>query len=211
MASNQFVIQCLRPNCRFRYLTSITDKKSKQCIKCGAATSIIPFSPENRLNNTGVLPDRHHHLEILCDNIRSAHNLGAIFRTADGVGIKHIHLCGITPAPDHPNVQKTALGAERYIPWTQSWNACETTLHLKNINHFTVLALENSINSISIFDIHPVLSGPLLLILGNEISGIDPELLAMSDIHIHIPMIGSKNSLNVSVAFGIAAYTLMFR
>jgi len=210
MDSKQYVIQCLRPNCRFRYLSSIADKKTQQCIKCGSTTSIIPFFPENRPNNTGISPYKHH-LEILCDNIRSAYNIGAIFRTADGVGIKHIHLCGITPAPDHPNVQKTALGAEKYVPWTQSWNALETALQLKNGNHYSVFALENSKNSISIFDIHSEPSGPLLLIIGNEISGIDPELLTMSDIHIHIPMVGSKNSLNVSVALGIAAYTLIFR
>ena len=210
MTSKQFVIQCLRPNCRFRYLTSVSDKNNLQCIKCGAATSIIPFFPENRPNNEEIIPNQHH-VEILCDNIRSAHNIGAIFRTADCVGIKHIHLCGVTPTPDHPNVQKTALGAERNVPWTQSWNACDTVLNLKMDINYSVIALENSKNSISIFDFHPGSSEPILLIIGNEISGIDPELLAMNSIHLYIPMVGSKNSLNVSVAFGIAAYTLIFR
>jgi 23S rRNA (guanosine2251-2'-O)-methyltransferase len=210
MTSKQFVIQCLRPNCRFRYLTSISENTNLKCIKCGAATSIIPFFPENRPINHDVFPNNHH-LEVLCDNIRSSYNIGAIFRTADGVGIKHIHLCGITPAPDHPNVQKTALGAERNVPWTQSWNACDTVLNLKMHKNYSVFALENSKSSISIFDIHPTPSEPILLIIGNEISGIDPELLDMSNIHLYIPMVGSKNSLNVSVALGIAAYTLIFR
>ena len=138
-----------------------------------------------------------------------ANNLGSIFRTSDGAGVKHIHVGGITPAPDHPNVQKTALGAEKIVPWTQSWNAYETALELKS-RDYTLYALENSQESKSLFEINHFPPTPVVLIVGNEVNGIDPAILDISNMHINIPMLGMKNSLNVSVAFGIAVYTIMF-
>lgn len=204
----KFIVQCLKPNCGFRYLSPLNEKKQSYCVKCGSPTRITPFFPDE-INGEKQNNFHSHHLEILCDNIRSGNNLGSIFRTSDGAGISHIHICGITPAPDHPSVQKTALGAEKTVPWTQSWNALETAHKLKE-NQFALYALENSRSSISLFEIEHYPSRPVVLIVGNEENGVDPELLDLCDLRIYIPMLGIKSSLNVSVAFGIAAYTLMF-
>jgi tRNA G18 (ribose-2'-O)-methylase SpoU len=149
-------------------------------------------------------------LQALLDNIRSSFNVGAMFRTADGAGVSHLHLCGITPAPDHPKVAKTALGAEYSVPWTQYWDALEAAASLKQ-GGFELWALEGGPRAESIFEVTEELPDkPLLLVVGNEVSGVDPGLLALCERVVSIPMQGAKQSLNVAVAFGIAVYTLRY-
>jgi 23S rRNA (guanosine2251-2'-O)-methyltransferase len=149
-------------------------------------------------------------IETLLDNLRSAFNVGSIFRTSDGAGIRHLHLCGITPTPDHPKVTKTALGAELSIPWTQHWNGFDASVSMKQ-QGFRVWALEAGQKSQSLFDVLTETQGdPILLVVGNEVSGVDAGILDICDRHIWIPMQGDKNSLNVSVAYGIAAYFLRY-
>jgi tRNA G18 (ribose-2'-O)-methylase SpoU len=133
-----------------------------------------------------------------------------MFRTADGAGIRHIHLCGITPAPDHPKIAKTALGAEFVVPWTQHWDAVSTTAALKTAG-LKIWVLERGGQSQSIFEVLTDLpTSTILLVVGNEVSGVDPGILELGDRVLHLPMQGAKHSLNVSVAFGIAVYTLRF-
>ncbi len=151
-------------------------------------------------------------LRVLLDNLRSAYNTGAIFRTADGVGAEHLYLCGITPTPEnHPEVAKTALGAELGTAWSAHPDAVAVGQDLHSAG-FRLLALETAPDSVPIFEADPrTLEGrPLVLVVGNEQAGVDPDLLSLCDSALSIPMIGKKASLNVAVAFGVAAYWLAF-
>ncbi len=147
-------------------------------------------------------------MEVLLDSLRSTLNVGSIFRTADGAGASHIHCCGTTPTPDHPKIAKTSLGAEDFLPWTYVPNALDLVLSKKSAG-YAILSIEATQNSADIFTHRqPNVDSPILLVMGNEISGVDPEILQLSDHILHIPMAGKKDSLNVAVAFGIAIYTL---
>ena len=149
---------------------------------------------------------------MLLDNLRSAYNTGAIFRTADGVGAVHLYLGGITPNPtENMAVGKTALGSELTTPWSSHPNACALAQDLQ-AEGFRLLALETTPHAIPIFevDLDGFGTDPLLLVVGNEQAGIDPGLLDLCDLVLALPMVGSKGSLNVAVAFGVAAYWLAF-
>lgn len=149
-------------------------------------------------------------VEALLDNIRSCFNVGSMFRAADGSGLSHIHLCGLSPTPDNPKVSKTALGAEISVPWTQHLDGL-TAVNLLKQRSYRIWGLEGGPRSQSLFSLGRLLAGsPILLVVGNEVSGIDPGILDLCDRVISIPMEGFKRSLNVAVAFGIAAYFLRF-
>ncbi len=142
---------------------------------------------------------------VICHNIRSLHNVGSIFRSADAFGIDHIFLTGYTPAPPRREIQKVALGAERSIPWTKfavAWRLLQK-LQKEKVH---IAALESGCKGIHIARFKPVF--PLALILGNELQGLSQSLLSYADSIVEIPMFGSKTSLNVSVAFGVAAYAI---
>ena len=150
-----------------------------------------------------------HHLAVLLDNIRSAWNTGSILRSAEGFGFSHAYFCGITPRADHPDVRKTALGAERTVAWSMHRNAVQLAHHLKNDGHY-ILALESGPNAIALAHLEPagLRNKPVVLVLGSEVTGIDPGLLDLADRTVCLPMQGRKRSFNVAVAFGAAAYTL---
>ncbi len=144
---------------------------------------------------------------VICDSIRSLHNVGSVFRTADGAGIDKIYLCGITGHPDVPKaerkISKVALGAQDFIEWEyvkQSWRLADK---LKK-EGYQIISLEQTPKSISYTKFKPKF--PLALIIGNEGKGVKKSLLKRSDYVIDIPMRGQKKSLNVSVALGIATY-----
>ncbi|MCK4800330.1 TrmH family RNA methyltransferase [Candidatus Parcubacteria bacterium] len=144
---------------------------------------------------------------VICDSIRSLHNVGSVFRTGDGVGVDKIYLCGITGVPDtqkhERQISKVALGAQNYIEWEyvkQSWRLVEK---LKK-EGYQIVSLEQTPKSIDYKKFKPKF--PLALIIGNEGKGVKKSLLERSDKIIDIPMRGKKESLNVSVAFGIVAY-----
>jgi len=152
-------------------------------------------------------------VEALLDNVRSAWNVGAIFRTADGLGVDKLHLCGISPTPRTPAVGKTALGAEQVIPWAYYRNALWAAEKLKG-EGCQLWALEQDERAVEIEEaaaarqeISPGQAGEkIMLVVGNEVTGVDPALLDLCDRIIHIPMNGQKRSFNVAVAFGIAAH-----
>jgi tRNA G18 (ribose-2'-O)-methylase SpoU len=155
-------------------------------------------------------PERR--IAVLLDNIRSAYNVGAIFRTADGINAAHLFLCGITPNPaGNSALQKTALGAETNIPWSVHLDAMALAQNLRVQGH-CILALETTPEAQPIFeaDLQKLSAQPILLVVGNEQAGVDPGLLNLCDLALSVPMSGSKASLNVAVAFGIAAYWLAF-
>jgi len=149
-------------------------------------------------------------IEAMLDNVRSAWNVGSIFRTSDGVGIQKLYLCGITPSPDNPKVSKTALGAEVNIPWEKSNNGIQLASMLK-AQGYLLWALEDLPFAQPLFQVESEWNNtPIVLIVGNEVSGVDPGIIEKCDKVISIPMLGKKQSYNVAVAFGIAVSFLLY-
>lgn len=153
---------------------------------------------------------------LILNNIRSLHNVGSIFRTADGVGVKKIYLTGITPGPldrlknSIPQFAKVSLGAEKNIDWEKTFSCSRLIEKLKKENYI-ICALEQGPTAVSYNDFPKKLlknKKGVVLIVGNEVRGIPPGILKKADIILEIPMRGKKESLNVSVALGIAAYRL---
>jgi len=170
-----------------------------------------PAEPEKPLE-----PQGSGTFAVLLDNIRSAWNVGSILRSADGFGFTHAYLCGITPTADNEAVSKTSLGAEDSVPWSYHKNAVKLVKGLK-AEGWKVYALEDDERAISLQssgEMESLSSGrgrtPELqvLIVGNEITGVDPELLDLCEEIFYIPMGGEKKSFNVAIAFGIAAYAI---
>lgn len=140
---------------------------------------------------------------LILPNIRSGHNVGAMFRTADGAGVDKLYLTGYTPCPPHTQIDKVSLGAEKWMPWEHIKQPARLLKKLKD-DGFNIVALEQTRNSVSIYKWKPKF--PLALIVGNEKTGVTKNLLKYCVKSIHLPMRGKKNSLNVSVAAGIAMY-----
>jgi len=144
---------------------------------------------------------------IVCENIRSLYNVGSIFRTADALGIKKIYLCGFTGTPENPRLEKTALGAEKVVPWEHHRQAWRVVDRLKKLG-VQIIALEIvKGQSIDIKKFKPKF--PLAIIIGHEVDGVSKTLLKKSDAIVHIPMKGIKTSLNVAVSHGIGAYEIL--
>lgn len=144
-------------------------------------------------------------LTVVLNNIRSLHNVGSIFRTADGVGVEKIWLCGITGFPPQSQIAKTALGAEDAVVWEHARDVLAVIRDLKKKGCQIVL-LEQMDKSVDYLSFRP--RSPVCLVVGNEIEGIAQELVSLCDACIEIDMKGVKNSLNVAVAFGVAAFHL---
>lgn len=155
---------------------------------------------------------------VIAHDIRSAHNVGSVFRTSDGAGVEKIYLTGYTPTPAtpetvyltraHKDLAKTALGAEKNIPWEYHADVVPVLEKLKE-DGYTIVALEQSESSIDYRDFVP--TEKTALIVGNEVGGVEKMILDQCDAIIEIPMRGRKNSLNVSVAFGIAVFEMRSR
>jgi len=143
---------------------------------------------------------------VILDNIRSLENVGSIFRTSDALGVSKIFLCGITGKPPHHKISKTALGAENTIPFEYYKQTGRLIDKLKK-DKISVIGLEQSKKSVLITKFKPKF--PLALILGNEVKGISQNILKKCDKIIELPMKGKKESLNVSVAFGVAGYEII--
>lgn len=144
-------------------------------------------------------------ISVLLNNIRSMHNVGSVFRTSDGAGINHVYLCGYTPYPPRKEISKTALNADETVSWSYHLDAKALIQKLKEENT-EILALELTEDSIDYREYLPNKS--TCLILGHEREGVGEELLQLTDKVIKLPMRGKKESLNVSVAYGVAAYEL---
>jgi 23S rRNA (guanosine2251-2'-O)-methyltransferase len=143
---------------------------------------------------------------VLLDNVRSLYNVGAFFRTADAVRAEAIVLAGITPTPEDPRIAKTALGAERSVAW---WKAAGSGAALDAIRSrgFEIAAIETSLHAVDLFDWHPRF--PVCVVFGHEVDGIAQALLERCDIHVRIPTLGTKGSINVATAGGVVLYELL--
>jgi len=148
---------------------------------------------------------------LILPDIRSAHNVGAIFRTADAFGVSKIIISGYTPSPidrfgrERSDISKASLGAQNTIPWEDVEDVISYIKDKKD-NGFEIVSLEQSSESVEISKYNK--KEKVLLVVGNEIKGVDEEVLNLSDQILEIPMMGQKESMNVSVSTGIALYVL---
>ena len=153
-------------------------------------------------------PEIMRNLALWLHNIRSLHNTGSAFRTADGFGIGRLLLSGFTPFPPRPEITKTALGADEHVPWTYAHDAGEHQQWCRD-NHYELVALEQTRQSRLLHRFRPVAGKRYCLLFGNEVSGVESGLLATADHVLEIPQFGRKHSLNISVTIGIALYHFM--
>lgn len=150
-----------------------------------------------------------HPISVVVDNVRSIYNVGSIFRTSDAAFVEHVYVAGISGTPDNPAVHKTALGAQDTVPWTYDADAIEVVRSLKT-QGYTVGILEITDNPTPTTDASAE-HFPMCLVLGNELHGVDDEIVQMADLALEIPQYGAKQSLNVAVAYGIAVFDLVRR
>lgn len=148
---------------------------------------------------------------VVLDNIRSMHNVGSVFRTADAFLVKGIILCGYTPQPPHRDIHKTALGATETVEWKYFASTADAVRSLKE-EGFAIFAVEQVENSIPLQEFtgrRTQQTQPLAVVLGNEVTGVGEEVLALCDGSIEIPQWGMKHSLNISIAAGIVLWELV--
>ena len=142
-------------------------------------------------------------ISILVENVRSVYNVGSIFRSADGFGANKVYLTGYTACPPRDDISKTALGADKVVPWEHYENPIDAANKVIN-EGISLVLIEQTVKSKSIY--LSKFSYPLCFIVGNEVSGVSDELSSLATQHIEIPMRGIKQSLNVSVATGVIGY-----
>lgn len=208
MPENSFEIRICN-SCGLRYPLTADPAFGTRCPACMGETRIalrreLSIEPRQSLPTDSFRPKIE--LAVLLDNIRSAWNAGSILRSADGFGFSQAYFCGITPTPDHDAVKKTSLGAEDSVPWSYHKDAVRLVQGLSKMGR-RIYVLEEHERAMPIDGI-PGLDRDAVLIVGNEITGVDPGLLKLCDEMIQIPMRGEKKSFNVAIAFSIAAYAL---
>jgi tRNA G18 (ribose-2'-O)-methylase SpoU len=147
-------------------------------------------------------------LTIVLDSVRSMHNVGSVFRTADSFGLESIVLCGYTPSPPHREIHKTALGATETVHWQYEKNIVPVLEKLK-ADGYRIIAAEQVHNSISLETIHYNPTEIIAVIFGNEVEGVSNDALALCDQVVEIPQFGAKHSLNISVSVGIIVWELI--
>lgn len=207
---------CGDPTCgvRFPAPTSLrTATPTLMCPRCGGVLRWPPFASVT----TGpacpaALTGGGHEVVALLDNVRSVLNVGAMLRTADAMGVAHLHLGGITPGGDHAQIDKTALGAQHAVEWSIHPDGPAVVAQLQG-QGWQIWVLEGGPGAQSLATasahLHSLTSTVrIVMVVGHEVAGVDPAILAMADRRVAIPMRGTKDSLNVATAFGIAAYAL---
>lgn len=146
---------------------------------------------------------------VVLDNIRSMHNVGAIFRTADALRLEGLYLCGITGQPPHSEIHKSALGAEEVVDWWH-FGRTQEAIQLLRDKGYTIWSLEQAEGSVKLPNLkeHLGKSQPIAIVLGNEVDGVDQEVIDLSDGVVEIEQYGTKHSMNVSVVGGIVMWYL---
>lgn len=156
-------------------------------------------------NQARISPSRIKEMQIILHDVRSMHNVGAVFRSADAFGISGLLLSGFTPVPPRPEISKTAIGAEQFVDWKQFDDESFLFRQIKQAGYY-VIGIEQTENSIHLPDYSPPADRQLCLVFGNEVTGIDEKILPHMDAFVDIPQYGNKHSLNVSVAAGVVLY-----
>lgn len=147
-------------------------------------------------------------LVVVLDHIRSLYNVGSVFRTCDAFRLEKVYLCGITAYPPHPEIHKTALGAEESVEWEYFNNTEDAVIKLKN-EGYKVLGVEQCEGSTMLQDFHTDKERKYAIVLGNEVKGVQQEVLDLCDECLEIPQFGTKHSMNVSVAAGIIIWSIV--
>lgn len=154
-------------------------------------------------NLTNQVPDVFSKSKILLHNIRSMHNVGSAFRSSDAFGISELIISGYTPAPPRPEITKTAIGAEDYVPWKQY----KTFEQARNsMQQHLLIGIEQTNVSVPLHSYIPNFNRPSCFIFGNEVTGLDEEILPYLDAVVEIPQFGHKHSLNVAVSIGVVLF-----
>jgi 23S rRNA (guanosine2251-2'-O)-methyltransferase len=148
-----------------------------------------------------------HPIIVILDDVRSMHNVGSVFRTCDAFAMEAMYLCGYTPAPPHRDIHKTALGAEDTVSWKNFTTTVEAVQDARD-NGYKILAVEQAHDSIML-DTLQWQNEKIALVFGNEVEGVNDEVLAMADGCIEIPQWGAKHSLNISVSVGAVLWELV--
>ncbi|MDR9419037.1 RNA methyltransferase [Gracilimonas sp.] len=159
-------------------------------------------------NLSRSVPDKLKSLKVLAHNIRSLHNVGSIFRSADAFGISEVILSGYTATPPRPEINKTAIGAEEFVEWKQYDHGVDAVQELKKESYFLV-GLEQTDDSTDLPEFDVMDKEKICIVLGNEVTGIDEDILPLIDKFVAIPQFGHKHSLNVSVAAGVILYAML--
>ncbi len=207
------ICECSDPACRLRYPAGDHEAAIRRCPRCGAPVRqmhrLPPTAEKPARPSGGSLPSESSPMPgyaALLDNVRSLLNVGSIFRSADGAGFAHLYLGGVTPGPDNRKLAKTALGAEQSLAWSHHRNSVVLAQELLAQGR-VLWALEEEPGATALFDAPPF-PPQGVLVAGSETAGIDPDLLQLCARRLAIPMQGTKRSLNVATAFGIAAVLL---
>jgi tRNA G18 (ribose-2'-O)-methylase SpoU len=147
---------------------------------------------------------------LLLDNIRSMHNVGSAFRTADAFAMERLLLCGITATPPHREIEKTALGATQSVDWEYHKSNIDAIQQLKSAG-YKIFAIEQAEGSVELQNFHPAAAEKYVFIFGNEVHGVDDEVMKLVDGTIEIPHFGTKHYFNVSVSFGIVLLDIIYK
>ncbi|MBD5289042.1 MAG: RNA methyltransferase [Bacteroides sp.] len=147
-------------------------------------------------------------VKVMCDNVRSMHNIGAIFRTSDAFLIDEVILTGISGRPPHPEIAKTALGAENSVKWYYTEDALSEALRLQS-EGWRIAVLEQAHGSVPLQSFRRNPEERLVLVVGNEVEGVDQRIVDMADVCLEIPQHGTKHSLNVSCSAAIALWQII--
>jgi len=218
--------QCPNPKCKLTF--EVPDERAGKNGPCAQCGQVITFRSLEIIRRVERERARQQELGLaqggpsesaepaayaaILEDLRSLWNVGSIFRTSDGAGFTRLYLCGITGCPPRKEIAKTSLGAEEHVSWSSHTSALEVIPKLKE-RGVLVLGLERTAQSRSLDEalVAGNIRTPLCLVVGNEVAGISAETLAACDLVCHLPMRGAKESLNVAVAFGIAAYALRMK
>ncbi len=144
---------------------------------------------------------------VVLDNIRSLNNIGSVFRTSDAFLVEKIYLCGITATPPHRDIHKTALGSTESVTWEYAEDTLNLLDELRN-EGVEIAAIEQAENSIALHDFVPKKDKKIAIVLGNEVKGVQQEVVSNADYCIEIPQFGTKHSLNISVSYGVVLWDL---
>ncbi len=209
MSNKVSFLECTNPDCRFRFPLDLSIYEGKFCPRCGANLGTI--TPQIDQWQPGWEPNFDVRLVGVLDNIRSAQNVGSIFRTSEAVNLHHLYLCGLTPTPaSNIALIKSSLGSEERVAWSVHNNAVQAVNNLKS-EGWQIIALECHPQAQNLFSSQRsnIIPEKVALVVGNEPAGIDPGVLELADQVLYIPMAGQKTSINVAVAYGVAVYGLI--
>lgn len=162
----------------------------------------------DRLSEEEMKSAKKNPIIVILDDIRSMHNVGSAFRTCDAFAIESLYLCGYTPQPPHRDIHKTALGATETVNWQYFPDTLSAVLHAKQ-NGYKIVAVEQAHSSVMLNRFSINTNEKLALIMGNEVSGVNGDVMKTADYCVEIPQWGSKHSLNVSVSLGVVLWELL--